>query len=317
MTDIFEEVKNADRIAISGHIRPDGDCVGSCLGLYLYLKKRLPGVDVKVFLEYPGKCFENIPAFDEILHEAENDKKDIFILLDTTPDRLGDFEDMFKNAKKRINIDHHVSNADGSGDVNYIVPGASATGELVYNVLNPEYIDSDIASLLYMAIAHDTGVFRFSNTTPDTMRTAAKLLEFGFDFSALLDKTFYEKTYLQNCVQGRVVLDSKLYLDGKVIAGIALSDFMDKYGATRDDFDGVVNQLLLTQGVVSAIFVYEKNPGVYKFSLRSKTDDINVSLVSVAMGGGGHVRAAGFEYKGEFEKGLETVLDLMGKQLNV
>ena len=193
MTDIFEEVKSAGSIAISGHVRPDGDCVGSCLGLYLYLKKRLPKTDIKVFLEYPGKCFESIPAFNEISLEADEDKKDIFILLDTTPDRLGDFEEMFRNAGKRINIDHHVSNASGSGDVNYIVPGASATGELIYNVLNPEYIDGDIAMLLYMAMAHDTGVFRFNNTTPDTMRVAAKLLEFGFDFSALLDKTYFEK----------------------------------------------------------------------------------------------------------------------------
>ena len=123
--------------------------------------------------------------------------------------------------------------------------------------------------------------------------------------------------YLQNKVQGHVVIDSKLYFDGRLIVGVATGEFMNKYGATTDDFDGVVNQLLLTQGVLSAVFIYEKKPGVLKFSLRSKTDDVNVSSVSVAMGGGGHVRAAGFDYRGELDEGMNKVIELLGKQINV
>ncbi len=318
MINIIEEVKDAGSIGISGHVRPDGDCVGSCLGLYLYLKKVFPEKEIDVYLENPGQCFSGIPAINEIKTSAPDNKVyDVFIVLDTVPDRLGDFEKLFHDAKKTINIDHHVSNKDGSGDVNYIVAGASSTGELIYNLTDKKYMDTDMAALLYMAMAHDTGVFRFSNTTADTLRRAADLISYGFDFSDLLDKTYYEKTYLQNKVQGHVVIDSKLYFDGKLIVGVASGEFMNKYGVTKDDFDGVVNQLLLTQGVLSAVFIYEKKPGIYKFSMRSKTDDVNVSSVSVAMGGGGHVRAAGFDYNGDLSEGMNKVIDLIGKQINV
>lgn len=318
MINIIEEVKDAGSIGISGHVRPDGDCVGSCLGLYLYLKKVYPKKEIDIYLEHPGHCFAGIPAIDDVKTTAPVGKVyDIFILLDTVPNRLGDFEKLFNSAKKTINIDHHVSNKDGSGDVNYIVPGASSTGELIYNLTEKQFMDRDIATLLYMAVAHDTGVFRFSNTTADTMRCAADLIGYGFDFSDLLDKTFFEKTYLQNKVQGHVVIDSKLYFDGKLIVGVATGEFMNKYGATTDDFDGVVNQLLLTQGVLSAVFIYEKKPGVLKFSMRSKTDDVNVSSVSVSMGGGGHVRAAGFDYNGDLTEGMNKVIELIGKQINV
>jgi len=318
MFDIFEQVKNANTIAISGHVRPDGDCIGSCLGLYLYLKKRMPEARIKVYLEEPDASFKSIPSIGEIDSTfAPADDYDVFILLDTVPERLGDAQPFFDSAKKKINIDHHISNIDGAGDVNYIDPKAAATGMLVYNVIDKAYMDADIAALLYMAIAHDTGVFRFSNTSPDTLRVVADLLEFKFDFSKLLDQTFFEKTYLQNCTQGRIVLDSKLYYDGLVIVGCADASFMKQYGVTKNDFDGVVNQLMLTQNVEAAVFAYEKTPGCFKFSLRSCSDLVNVSQVCQQFGGGGHIRAAGFDFMGTFEEGIEKVLEAIGKQINV
>ena len=296
--DVYEEVKAYHRIGISGHIKPDGDCIGSCLALYFYLKKRLPESEIRVFLEEPGYSFRNIPGLSNIRSLTDNSNctvPEVFIALDTVPERMGVAYELFQKAEKTLNIDHHISNANGSAMVNYIDPKASATCELIYKVMDPAYLDETIAQLLYMGIVHDTGVFHFSNTSPETMRIAANLLEYSFDFPKLIDETFYEKTFLQNKTQSRIVLDSRLYLDGKVIIGSADRSFMKKYGATKNDFEGVVNQLRITEGVECAVFLYEKEEGLFKCSLRASSDLVDVAKVAMEFGGGGHVRAAGFD----------------------
>lgn len=315
MFDIFEKVKNFKSIVISAHARPDGDAIGSSQAVCLYLKKRMPQADIKVYLEKPDPCFSVMPYITDIVSEYDiNRKVDCFIMLDTVKERLGDAENIFDNAGYRINIDHHVSNKGGICNDEYIVPEISATSELAYHVMNPEYIDADIAAYLYMGIAHDTGVFRFSNTKSDTLRVVADLIEYSFDFSHIIDVTFYEKTYKQNKVQGQVVLDSKLYLDGQLIIGIADTDLMTAYDATKDDFDGVVNQLLLTQGVESAAFIYRKSEGLYKVSLRACSDKYNVSEIAMTQGGGGHVRASGFDYNGDIDSLVQILLNEYKKQ---
>ena len=121
---------------ISGHKRPDGDCVGSCMAMYLYLKKTLPDAEVKVFLDEPAEIFACIKDFDKIDRSYKIEGEvDVFIALDCEKSRLGEAEELFANAKKRINIDHHVSNERGCGDINYISPGISSTSELVYDLM--------------------------------------------------------------------------------------------------------------------------------------------------------------------------------------
>ncbi len=314
--DVYEEVKEAKKIAISGHINPDGDCIGACLGMYFYLKKRLPKADIVVLLQSPDSSFRGIPGVDVISSSYEREEIfDVFLLLDTVSSRIGEAEKYFETAKKTINIDHHISNASGCGDVNFIVPTASAASELVYECILPEYMDATIAELLYMGIAHDTGVFKFSNTSPETLRIVAKLMEYGFDFSKLLDETFYEKTYLQNRIQGRIVLDSRLYFDGQVIVGSADRQLMEEFGATKNDFDGVVNQLRVTKGVICAVFLYEKNPGLFKVSMRSSSDEVNVATVATFFGGGGHMRAAGVDIPGNVKDIEEKILAEVKKQI--
>ena len=108
---IIDELQNAASIAISGHTRPDGDCVGSVMGLYLYLKKELPGAEVDVFLDKPAEIFECISHLEDIKSGINTNKiYDVFIALDCADDRLGDARPLFENAGKRINIDHHISN---------------------------------------------------------------------------------------------------------------------------------------------------------------------------------------------------------------
>ena len=193
---ILQECKGAKRVGISGHVRPDGDCVGSCLGLYLYLKKKCSGARVQVMLEKPGDIFSCISGFDEIdsTFSGQQEPYDVFIALDCEKSRLGEAEKFFDQAGKRINIDHHISNENGCGDVNYVIPTASSASELVYDVIRKEELDAEIAKALYIGIIHDTGVFQYSNTSPKTLQTASHLISYGFDFPALISSTFYEKT---------------------------------------------------------------------------------------------------------------------------
>ena len=182
--------------------------------------------------------------------------------------------------------------------VNLVEPDAAAAAEVIFKILDESYIDRDIALLLCMGIAHDTGGFHYSNTTPDTHRIAAKLLEYGFDYAGMMDETFYFKTYKQNRLIAEVVLESKLHLNGKLISGTLTLERMHKLGVTKDDTDGIVNQLRITEGVECAMFVYEKKPGVFKASLRASTDNINVAKLAEHFGGGGHVRASGCDREG-------------------
>ena len=125
--DLLKECKDAKRIGISGHIRPDGDCVGAVLGLQMYLRKSLPEAEVKVFLEKPADIFREIVGFDEINSEfPEQEPFDVYFALDCGADRLGDAEKYFKAAKKTVNIDHHISNP-GSGSLNHIRPEVGST----------------------------------------------------------------------------------------------------------------------------------------------------------------------------------------------
>lgn len=304
---LLEECKAAKNIVISGHNRPDGDCVGSCMALYLYLKKALPDAQVKICLDEPPEIYQCIKGFNEIdTTYMVEDTVDVFIALDCEKSRLGEAETLFANAKKRINIDHHISNERGCGDVNYVVPGISSTAELVYELMEKQYIDAEIAKAVYIGIVHDTGIFMYSNTTPRTLRIAAELIEYGFDFTAVVDETFYEKTYTQNQLLGRALLESIMFMDGKCIVSVITKKTLDFYNATPKDLDGIVNQLRIIKGVECAIFMYETGNLEYKVSLRS-CNYVDVSKVATYFGGGGHVRAAGCNMNGTFHDVINNI----------
>lgn len=314
--DLLQETKDAKRIGITGHIKPDGDCIGSCLALLHYLELCYPDKECEVFLEDPGRSFKDIPLRDRINTDyPEREPFDVFIVCDTNKERTGAALKYFEKAKKTINIDHHVSNSNGTGDVNHVVAGMSSCAEVLYDLMDNTKIDAVMAELIYMAIAHDTGVFRFSNTTPDTMRKAGSLLEFGFDFPKLLDETYYVKTFLQSRFQAQIVLESKRYFNGQVIVGTADKRMMDLFGAGKDDTDGAVGELRNTEGVECAIFIYERTPGSFKASLRASSDKVNVARIAEKFGGGGHVRAAGCEYEGAMEDMIYMLLTEAAVQL--
>ncbi len=296
--DLKMECANAKKIGISAHIRPDGDAVGSSMALYLYLKKLCPEAEVKLFSETPPACFEHLKYVKEIDSEYVFDGIfDVFFALDTSADRLGKAEGFFKNAKKKINIDHHISNKNGCGDVNEVKPDVGSTAEVLYGIFEEAYLDEDIAVALYTGMIHDTGVFQYSNTSPRTLEIAAKLIGFGFNFSKIIEESFYQKTYLQNQILGRALMESLRFMGGRCIVSCVDKKMMDFYNVVPSDLDGIVNQLRNIKGVDCAIFMYETGLMEYKVSMRSN-ECVDVSKVASFFGGGGHMRAAGCTMKG-------------------
>ncbi|RKJ20361.1 bifunctional oligoribonuclease/PAP phosphatase NrnA [bacterium D16-50] len=296
---ILKECEGAGRIGISGHVRPDGDCVGSCLALWQYLKKCLPDAYVKVFLEAPADIFRGIKGFEEIDSDfAEEEPFDVFFVLDSSVDRLGGAEKYFREAGKTINIDHHISNL-GGGQLNCVEPQIGSSCELLYDLLDEEMMDKDLAMAIYVGMIHDTGVFQYSNTTPATMEKGARLIGYGFDFPRLVQETFYQKTYVQAQIMGRALMESVRFMDGRCIVSVIERKTMEFYHVESKDLDGIVNQLLNIEGVDCAIFMYQTGVVEYKVSLRSN-EKVNVAQVAAYFGGGGHVRAAGCTLSGTF-----------------
>lgn len=296
---LLEECRGAKRIGISGHVRPDGDCVGSCLALYLYLSKYLPRAQVRVFLEQPADIFNEIKGFEDIDSSfAEQEPFDVYFALDCSADRMGGAEDYFAGAAKKINIDHHISNK-GSGALNVVRPEVGSVCEVLYDLMDVEKLDKDIAMALYIGIIHDTGVFQYSNTRPETLQIAAHLITFGFDFPRLIEETFYQKNYIQTQIMGRALMESIRFMDGSCIVSAVDKKTMEFYNATSKDLDGIVNQLRNIKGVHCAVFMYETDVLEYKISMRSD-EKVDVAKVASYFGGGGHMRAAGCTMKGTF-----------------
>lgn len=296
MNKINAEVMGAKRIAIAGHIRPDGDCIGSCTALYLYLsqnKEKLGLEQVDVYLDPFGNEFRILTGVDEIKHSYDTEEcYDTFISLDCgSLDRLGNALKFYNTAKKTINIDHHISN-QAFAKVNHVVADASSTCEVLFTLMDEEEITVDIAAALYVGLIHDTGVFKHSNTSEKTMNIAGKLISKGIDFSTLIDESFYAKTYMQNQILGRCLMESMLVLEGKVVFASLSRRMLDFYGATTADLDGIIDQLRVTKGTEVAIFIYETDVHEYKVSMRSN-GELNVSRIAVYFGGGGHIKAAG------------------------
>ena len=222
-------------------------------------------------------------------------------------------DNLFEHAKKTVCIDHHVSNS-GFADVNHIRGEVSSCCEVLYGILDPDKVDLAVATAVYTGMIHDTGVFQYSSTSPETMRIAGELMKTGFDFSRIIDESFYQKTYLQNQVMGRVLAESILLQGGKCVVGYLKKREMDFYSVEGKDLEGIVSQLRLTAGVEVAIFIYEMQTQFFKVSLRSN-GKVDVSKIAVFFGGGGHVRAAGCDMQGSMYDVINNLTAEIEKQL--
>ena len=277
----------AGSICILGHIRPDGDCVGSTLAMYNYILDNFvsdnsAGKTVDIYLEAFPAAMKFLNGAKKVKHETTGKHYDLAISMDVSdPERLGKFSDLFLTAISTICIDHHVSNA-GFGDLCYVDPDASSACEAFADLIDPDQISLNTANCLYLGMVHDTGVFKYSATSRHTMELAGLMLEKGED--------------------------------GKVIYGYVSRDTFKEFKANTMDTEGIVEQLRLTDGVEVAVFVYQLTKKTFKVSMRAK-NYVDVSVIASAFGGGGHVRAAGFDGTGTIEKTLPMLLEEIKKQL--
>ena len=238
----------------------------------------------------------------------------MFFVLDTSEkNRIGVAIAGYESAGKTICIDHHISNK-GFGEINVIRPEISSASELLYTLLEKDKINKEVAEAIYTGIAHDTGVFQYSSTSPQTMRIAAELMEMGIDFSKIIDYSFYEKSYVQNQILGRCLMESILIMDGKVIVGYVRKRDMEFYGVEPKDLDGIVQQLRVTRGVEVAIFISEIKTQEFKVSLRSN-GNVDVNAVASYFSGGGHVKAAGCTMQGSVYDVINNLTRPIEKQL--
>lgn len=305
----------AGSIAVGGHIRPDGDCVGSCMGLYRYIRDNYPDKKTDVYLEEIPEPFKFLEDTKDIRHSIEEGQTyDLFICMDCgDKDRLGFSVPLFEGAKNTFCIDHHISNGSFAEN-NYIVPDASSTSELAFGLMDKDKVSRKAAEALYLGIVHDTGVFQYSCAGPSTFEAAAELLKKGIDAPGIIRDTYYVKTYAQNQILGRALMESILFLDGKCIVSYIRKSTMDFYKVTPKELDGIVSHLRNTEGVHVAVFMYELEPEVYKISLRSD-DAADVSAIAVQFGGGGHKKAAGLTMQGNFYSIINRLSAQIEKQL--
>ena len=316
MFNLKELLEGKQSVALGGHVRPDGDCVGSTMGLYLNLKENFPQIETDLYLESVPEAYSMIRHTDEVKSELPEGKiYDLFICMDCGDlQRLGFSQKLFIESKQTACIDHHVSN-EAFADVNYIVPDASSTSELVYNLLDYDKMSLETAEALYMGIAHDTGIFRYSCTSPETMEAAAQLMRKGVDTAKITDRTYYEKTYVQNQILGRALLESIMVLDQRCIVSVVRLKEMEFFQAKPSDLEGIVSQMRQTKGVEVAMFLHETAPQTFKVSQRSK-ERVEVSRIAIYFGGGGHVRAAGVTMKGSVHDVINNLTALIEKQLD-
>ena len=316
MNKIAEVLEGIRTVGIAGHAKPDGDCFGSCIGLYLYIREWFPEIRTDLYLEDKRDVFSYLDGFDAIRTEPEEGMiYDLFITCDVSSrDRIAVAGALFCSAGKTVCIDHHISNP-GFADINHVCGEIGSASEVLYTLMEPEKVVKSVATALYTGMIHDTGVFQYSSTSPETMRIAGELMRTGFDFSRIIEESFYQKTYLQNQIMGRVLAESILLLDGKVIAGYLKKKDMEFYGAAPSDLEGIVSQLRLTQGVEAAMLLYENENGSFKVSLRS-AGNLDVSRVAVYFGGGGHVKAAGCTIQGSVYDVMNNITAQVEQQLS-
>lgn len=298
MSILIKMVEQAQTVAILGHVRPDGDCIGSALGLLNYLQEQYPQKTIQVYLEKPAKKFSYLLHFDSISQELDPELVyDLCICLDSGDvERLGPYAVYLEHAKESICLDHHITNG-GFAKVNVVEAQVSSTCEVLYSFLDDDKISRATAECFYTGIIHDTNVFKNSNTSAKTMEIAGRMMTKGINFGKIIDDSFFHKTYVQNQILGRALLESITILQGACIfSAVRLKD-MEFYGVDCSDLDGIVDQLRVTEGVECAIFLHETENHVYKVSMRSN-NYVDVSAIAAYFGGGGHIRAAGCNMAG-------------------
>lgn len=310
---IKELIQNAKSILIVTHENPDGDAVGSSLGLSNGLKK-LENKKVDVLIPKANAMYNFLPGFEEIKKEANAEDYDLCIALDTSDlERLGECRETFEKIEKTIVIDHHITNQN-FGDVCYVNAVASSTCQNIIVILATLdiSINKEIATCIYSGILTDTGAFRY-NVQPETFEFAGMLLETGIDIAKIYKKLFDETTKERTKLLGRAINNLEILEDGKIAFTYITDTDMKELNNQDGDHENIVNYGRNIEGVEVSVFFRERD-GKYKVSLRSN-EYVDVSIIATMFSGGGHKKAAGFELSESLEEAKKSVLAEIKKQL--
>lgn len=299
---IVERLRQAKKVLIGTHQRPDGDALGSSLALMHALA--LQGKEVTVFLPDPAPhYFSYLPGFDLPTTNKPNvDDYDTVVLLDYTQLHRTHLEEEVAEHPNTICIDHHLDNV-GQVKTNLIVK-AAATAQILYDLFT-EYeipITRDIANCLLTGIFTDTGSFMHESTSPEVLEIAADLMGKGARLSHIAQQTFQRKEVPSLRIWGRALSRVMFRKDTGISVSVVTQKDLMECGATSNDLAGVVNMLNSLPGTRMAILLTEYQPNKIKASLRSEPQqNVDVSAVARKMGGGGHKLASGFEVDGKIE----------------
>lgn len=302
----IEFIKNGDKFLLSSHVNPDGDGVGSIIGMLGLLRQLGKSYSV-ICADKPQDKLAFLERFDEFVpYENSMFGKMSFdhaIIIDSPfLDRIGDPAKLIKTEAKILNIDHHIDGGN-FGTVNLIVPEAAASAQIVSNIFRRMGVpfDKDSATALYVGLSVDTGRFRFSNTTSEVLRLAADLVDAGVKPDEIADKLYYQ-TSLENKIGLAKVLSSiELHFDGKVASSWLDSEFLSSAVGKELDSEGFVNQALSIKGVQVAFLIRETEKSRTRVSVRSRNDAIDVNKIARVFSGGGHMRAAGCKITGSVQ----------------
>ena len=297
---ILEVIREHKTFCIVGHMRPDGDCIGSQLGLALALRNEGKRVTVwnqdAIPLKYKFLVGEGL-----IEKPKAGQKFDCVIATDCASyERLGKVGEFVKERKVLINIDHHATNPR-YGDVNWVSPREPSCGELIYRLMKVARwpITKPIADLLFTAISTDTGSFQYPNTRPGTFHAGAELVTRGANLAKICDEVYQSYPLSRAKLLQHVYSKFRMTDDNRVVwLWLKKKDFT-RTGAESDDTEGLIDHLRAIEPVVVACVFEEVEPELTRISLRSKNPQVNVSEICGLFGGGGHPAAAGARIPGK------------------
>lgn len=315
-TTTFEQIgrvlRDHQRFAILGHVRPDGDALGSQLALALSLQQL--GKDVRVWNEDGMVEKYSFLPRSELLTKppASPHDVDVAIALDTAiQNRLGTALAAIRSAKIWINIDHHRSNP-GYGDLAIVDSSAPATGEIIFRLIKSQHLpfNHDIAENLYAAISTDTGSFQYPKTSARTFEIATELVRVGGLDVGQISQQLYENYPRRRLELLRELLRTTRFEFGGRAASFSLTlKTAADLNVLPEDNEGLIDHLRAIRGVIVAVFFEELADGKVRVSMRSKDEAVDVCAICQKFGGGGHTLAAGARVRGSLAEVEEKVLE--------
>jgi phosphoesterase RecJ-like protein len=306
LSQVVELIESKRRFAITSHIRPDGDSLGSSLGLYWLL--RALDKEVEVIMRDPvPHAYQKLPGAElvRVTPRVDRDYDAVFVIecSDVTRPGLEALDEQFV-----VNIDHHSTTAL-FGQINWIDSTASAVGEMVYNLCKAigGRVTREIAECVYTALVTDTGSFHYSNTSERTFKVASELVRAGVKPAKVSQAVFANYPWSKIELLGEVLATVRRDESGRVAWLVQTLDMQERTGASDEDGDGFVNYPMSCGDVEACAFFKETAPGSYRVSLRSKCD-VNVARIAERFGGGGHRNAAGCTFRGTLEEAERSLV---------